>query len=340
MMDRRFLENLRLPVCSAPMFLVSCPQSVIAACRAGILGSFPTPNARTSADLEQWLEQISSELMLLAKERGHPIPWSVNLVTHSTNSRLEEDLQLIAKYQPPVVITALGSPRPAIETVHSYGGIVLADVTGMPLARKAIHAGADGLVCICAGAGGHTGSLSPFAFISAVRAEFDGLIFAGGGIADGWSVAGAICAGADIAYVGTRFIPAQESMAAPRHKELVLSESMDDLIISDAISGANASWLKASLVDAGIDPQSLAPGSTIKDYDTGGNEKKRWKEIFAAGQGVGRSQRSQTTAEIVEELESEYLKASRRFAAATGYIQNVSNAQDNSMDVHSAPLSP
>lgn len=287
---------------------------VLAACRSGILGAFPTPNARTLPILEDWMRTIAEGAAAIGAERGlgGPAPWAANLVTHSTNSRLSDDLSLIARYRPPVVITALGSPIPALRPVHDYGGIVLADVTTMKLARKAIAAGADGLVLVCAGAGGHTGALSPFAFISAVRAEFDGLIVAGGGIGDGWGVAGAIAAGADLAYVGTRFIPATESLADAEHKRLVISETIDDLLVSDAITGAAASWLVASLRTAGIDPATLTERSAVKSYDSGGADKKRWKEIFAAGQGLGAARSAQSVAEIFAELARDYEAARTR----------------------------
>ena len=203
------LFNLRLPVFAAPMFLISGPEMVLAACRAGIIGAFPTPNARPIEFLDVWMKQITEGLAQARDQQaGSTIgPWCANLVTHSSNSRLPEDLALIAKYKPPIVVTALGSPKPAIEVVHNYGGLVFADVIDIKLARKAVAAGADGLACVCAGAGGHTGMLSPFAFVSAVREFFDGTVIVGGGISDGWGIAGALACGADYVYMGTRFIP-------------------------------------------------------------------------------------------------------------------------------------
>ena len=340
-MAKPIVANLKMPVCAAPMFLVSGPELVLAACRAGLLGTFPTPNARTTEDLADWMETIAAGIAVIEAETGHRVPWAANLVTHSTNARLPDDLALIARYRPPVVITALGSPKPALETVHAYGGVVLADVTSMTLARKAIAAGVDGLVCVCAGAGGHTGTLSPFAFISAGRAEFDGLIVAGGGIADGWGVAGVIAAGAALAYVGTRFIPAHESLADAEHKRLVISESIDGLIVSDAITGAAASWIKASLRSAGINPDTLKPGSAVKDYDSSkGGEKKRWKEIFAAGQGLGASQHAQSVAEIAVEIEREYRQAARRLAQLGDAPHPLAKADESSIDLGAASISP
>lgn len=301
--------NLRVPVFCAPMFLVSGPELVIAACKAGISGSFPATNARTIEELEQWMKQISSALT------PDDAPWIMNLITHSTYSRLEDDLKLVAKYKPAVVITALGSPKPVIETVKSYGGLVFADVVDLKLAKKAAEAGVDGLACISSGAGGHTGQLSPFAFISAVRDFFDGYIAVGGGISDGAAVAGAIAAGADYIYMGTRFLPAKESMAQQEYKEMVVASSSEDLIISDAITGTKASWLKPSLIKAGLDPDNLNTAGE-RNYSSA-SSNKRWKDIWAAGQGLGRSKKIESVADIVDEIEKEYFTAIDRFNMVT-----------------------
>ena len=224
---------MRLPVVAAPMFLISGPDLVIAACRSGIIGAFPTTNARTTQELDAWMLRIAAALA----ETGKPVaPWAANVITHSTNQRLPHDLELVARYRPPLVITALGSPKPAIELVHSYGGIVIADVVNLTLARKAVDAGADGLACVSAGAGGHTGFISPFAFISAARELTDGLLIVGGGIADGYGVAGAIAAGADLVYMGTRFIATDESLATDDYKRMVVESTLDDLLVSASIT--------------------------------------------------------------------------------------------------------
>lgn len=301
--------NLRLPVFCAPMFLVSGPELVIAACKAGISGSFPSTNTRTIEELDEWMNKISSALTT------NDAPWIMNLITHSTYTRLEQELELVAKYKPAVVITALGSPKPVMETVKSYGGMVFADVVDLKLAKKAAEAGVDGLACISAGAGGHTGQLSPFAFISAVREFFDGYIAVGGGISDGAGVAGAIAAGADFVYMGTRFLPAKESMAQAEYKDMVVAANADDLIVSAAITGTKASWLKPSLQKAGVDLDSLAD-SANRDY-SGGGDNKRWKDIWAAGQGVGRSRAIEAVADIVFDLEREYAAAIERFNTRT-----------------------
>ncbi|GAB2680365.1 NAD(P)H-dependent flavin oxidoreductase [Aliiglaciecola aliphaticivorans] len=301
--------NLKLPVFCAPMFLVSGPELVIAACKAGISGGFPSTNTRTIEELDKWMSKISSALT------DEDAPWIMNLITHSTYTRLEEELKLVAKYKPAIVITALGSPKPVMETVKSYGGMVFADVVDLKLAKKAAQAGVDGLACISAGAGGHTGQLSPFAFISAVREFFDGYIAVGGGISDGSGVAGAIAAGADFVYMGTRFLPAKESMAQAEYKEMVVAANADDLMVSAAITGTKASWLKPSLQKAGLDPDTLAD-SVKRDY-SGGGDNKRWKDIWAAGQGVGRSRAIESVADIVADLDAEYSAAIERFKCKT-----------------------
>ncbi|WP_026860303.1 NAD(P)H-dependent flavin oxidoreductase [Pseudidiomarina sediminum] len=297
--------QLKLPIFCAPMFLVSSPELVISACKAGIAGAFPVTNARSIEELEQWMATISDAL------NENDAPWVMNLITHSTYPRLEEELKLVAKYKPKVVITALGSPKPVMETVKSYGGMVFADVVDLKLAKKAAAAGVDGLACICAGAGGHTGQLNPFAFVSAVREFFDGYIAVGGGISDGAAVAGAIAAGADYVYMGTRFLPTEESMAFPDYKAMVVEATSDDLVVSDAITGTKASWLKPSLVRAGLDPENLGE-SVQRDY-SGAGGTKRWKDIWAAGQGVGRTRAIEPVATIVADIEREYLEAIQRF---------------------------
>lgn len=308
--------DLRVPVVAAPMFLISGPELVLAACKAGIVGAFPTPNARPIEVLEQWMQRITQGLARARNEQDPATvgPWCANLVTHSSNTRLPDDLALIARYQPPLVVTALGSPKPAIEVVHGYGGQVIADVTNLTLARKAVAAGVDGLACICAGAGGHTGSLSPFAFVSAVREFFDGTVIVGGGISDGWGVAGAIACGADLVYMGTRFIPTLESQADPAYKQMLVDCSVDDLIISAGITGTPASWLKPSLRAAGIDPEHM-PETPERSYDSNtALSAKRWLDVWAAGQGLGAIRQIEPVAAVVDRLALEYQAATQRLA--------------------------
>ena len=302
-------DTLRLPVFAAPMFLVSGPEMVIAACKAGIGGAFPTTNCRTVEDLDGWMAQITGAL------RPGDAPWIANLITHSTNARLAEDLRLVGRYKPPVVITALGSPKPVMETVKAYGGLVFADVVSMTLARKAAAAGVDGLACVSAGAGGHTGHLSPFAFISAVREFFDGYIAVGGGVGDGAGIAGAVAAGADFVYMGTRFLATTESMAQPAYKQMVIDAGPDDLVVSDSVTGTNASWLKPSLAAADRDPDNLG-GPAVRDYASGG-DTKRWRDIWAAGQGIESVKAVEPIADVVAQLEREYVAALDRFERKT-----------------------
>jgi nitronate monooxygenase len=314
--------RLRVPVIAAPMFLISNPDLVVAACQAGIVGAFPTSNARPIEVLEDWMKEITARLA--AYREQHPLaiigPWCANCISHSTNTRLPEDLALIAKYKPPIVVTALGSPKPVIEVVHRYGGKVVADVVNLTLARKAAAAGADGLACISAGAGGHTGFISPFAFVSAVREFFDGLLIVGGGISDGWGVAGAVAAGADLVYIGTRFIATPESQAAPEYKQMLVDSTVDDLIVSAGITGTSAIWLKSSIRANGLDPDNLPP-VPARSYDSNSTiASKRWKDVWAAGQGVGGIKAIESVADIVDRLEQEFHAATRRLQSLVNGI--------------------
>jgi nitronate monooxygenase len=311
-------DSLRLPVFAAPMFLVSGPEMVIAACKAGIGGAFPTTNCRTVEDLDGWMSRITEAL------KPGDAPWIANLITHSTNARLAEDLRLVAQYKPPVVITALGSPKPVMETVKAYGGLVFADVISMTLAKKSAAAGVDGLACVSAGAGGHTGHLSPFAFISAVRAFFDGYIAVGGGVGDGAGIAGAVAAGADFVYMGTRFLATTESMAQPAYKQMVIDSGPDDLVVSDSVTGTAASWLKPSLAAAGHDPGNLG-GPVERNYASGG-DNKRWRDIWAAGQGIESVKAVEPIADVVAQLEQEYVAALERFERKTAEFTTLRGA--------------
>jgi nitronate monooxygenase len=297
------------------MFLISGPELVLAACRAGIIGAFPTPNARPVSVLADWMQQITEGLAQArdAQPAATIGPWCANLVTHSSNTRLAEDLALVARFKPPVVVTALGSPKPAIEVVHAYGGLVIADVISVGLAKKAVAAGADGLACVCAGAGGHTGFLSPFAFVSAVREFFDGYVITGGGIGDGWGVAGAVASGADLVYMGTRFIPTAESLAPPEYKQMVVDSGIDDLVVSAGVTGTAASWLKPSLRAQGLDPDNM-PDAPGRQYDSNQSfAGKKWTEVWAAGQGLGPIKAVASVATVVDELARDYQQAMNRF---------------------------
>ena len=306
----RLRAGLRLPVIAAPMFLVSGPQLVLAACAAGVGGSFPAPNARTVEDLDAWLQQVTAGVAALARD-GRPVaPWALGLVTHRSYDRLAAELDLVDRYQPPIVVTALGSPRPVIERVHAYGGTVIGDVASVPLAHKAVEAGVDGLALICAGAGGHTGKVTAWAFVPAVRRFFDGLVVVGGAIGSGAAVRAAELLGADLAYVGTSFIAAAESLASPRYREMVVRATLDDLVLSKALTGADAWYLRESIVAAGLDPATLT-GKDAVDWSGSQGQLKAWKDIWSAGQGVGAVASVEPTAAIVARLEREYAAALR-----------------------------
>lgn len=296
------LERLRLPVFQAPMFLQSGPDMVIAACRAGIVGSFPSVNARTGEDLQSWMECITGALC------EDDAPWAINLMMHRSNTRRDHDLALAERFRAPLVITALGSPKEAVERVHAWGGKILADVIDMRFAAKAIEAGVDGLVLVAAGAGGHTGQQSGFAFVQELRQHFDGILVLGGGISTGRAVRAAEILGADYAYMGTRFIASDESMAEPAYKQMVVDASGSDIVCSDALTGVKANWLRASLEQAGYDPDNM-PKSDGIDIAKSTDNVKRWRDVWAAGQGVGTVNDILPVSAIVDRLEKEYREA-------------------------------
>jgi nitronate monooxygenase len=308
--------TLRMPIVVAPMFLVSGPELVTAACRAGVIGSFPAPNARSIDIFEEWLDRICAELSIIGSDRfsGATDVWAQNLVVHSTYDRLDAELALIEKYRPPIVITALGSPKKAIEVVHAYGGLVIADVSSVELARKAADAGADGLALVSAGAGGHTGQIAGFAFVPMVREFFDGILILAGAIGDGRAVLAAEALGADLSYMGTRFIATEESIAFDNFKQMVVDSDYSDLILSNSFSGADAYYLRQSIVNAGLDPDNLANKDRMNL--TGSQAKvKAWKDIWSAGQGVGAIHEIQPVAAIVDRLEAEYRHAVEQVSA-------------------------
>lgn len=305
-------STLRLPVVVAPMFLVSGPEIVTAACRAGVIGSFPAPNARTIDVFEEWLDRITGELRLSREKQvpGATDVWAQNLVVHRTYDRLDAELALLQKYRPPIVITALGSPARVIDAVHDYGGLVIADVNSVELARKAAAAGADGLALVAAGAGGHTGQMAGFAFVPAVREFFDGVLILAGAIGDGKAVRAAEVLGAELSYMGTRFIATNESIAFDRYKQMVVEAEYSDLVLTNSFSGAYAYYMRQSIVAAGLDPDNLV----AKDgMDLTGSEAKvkAWKDIWSAGQGVGTIHEIEALADIVDRISDEYQQACR-----------------------------
>lgn len=303
---------LKIPAIQAPMFLISGPDMVINACRSGIVGSFPTPNARTSEILDQWMTDIKAAV----DADQNSAPWAVNLIVHPSYPRRDADLELILKHQPPFVITALGSPRDVVEKIHAYGGIVLADVISPKFARKAAAAGVDGLVLVSSGAGGHTGHLSPFVFVEEVRQWFDGIVVLGGGIANGAAIHATQTLGADFAYLGTHFIATRESLCQEDYKTMVVDANSEDIITSDAITGVKANWMKQSLINGGYDPSNMPTQGTI-DFASNGADNKRWKDIWAAGQGVGACTSIASVEEVVDQLHQQYRASLDRMATLT-----------------------
>lgn len=297
---RDIKSRLRIPAIAAPMFLVSGPDLVLAACRAGIIGSFPANNARTIEVLDDWMGRINTGLA------GSDVPWAINIMVHRTYARTEEEMALVLRHKPPIVITALGSPAAIVEAVQSYGGVVLADVNSVLHARKAVAAGVDGLVLVAAGAGGHTGPLSAFAFVPAVREFFDGIIVLGGAIGTGRAIRAAEVLGADFAYLGTRLIATEESIADPDYKAMVVEATVDDIVLSASLTGIPANWLKASLVAAGHDPAAMGPRAQIELGRPETTGAKRWKDVWSAGQGVDAVKAVERINAVVDELERDY----------------------------------
>ena len=320
-----WLKSLDLPLIAAPMFLVSSVDLVAAACASGVIGAIPTVNARTPEILDGWLGDLTTRLAGVADRK--PAPWAVNLLVHRTNKRLQADLDICVKYEAPLVITALGSPREAVPAVHGYGGLVFADVSTPEYARKAVDSGADGLVLVCSGAGGHTGQIAAPAFISAVREFWDGIVVVAGAMTRGSDLRSAQLLGADLAYMGTRFIATEESMAAERYKQMVVDCAFKDIVCTDVITGAFANNLRPSMEAAGIDCDRLDELKTGGGFNLehGKEQPKAWKDIWSAGHAVGQIRKVERTADIVAQLREEYRAAVaeeladpwvRRYAAA------------------------
>jgi len=307
------LSGLRLPVIGAPMFIAGNPRLVIEQCKAGIVGSFPALNARPKEKLEAWLDEIEQALA------GHPgaAPFAVNQIIHKSNDRLEHDLDVCIRRRVPIVITSLRAPHEVVPRVHAYGGIVLHDVINVRHARKALEAGVDGLILVCAGAGGHAGTLSPFALLGELRRFYDGLVVLAGAIATGSAVLAAQAAGADLAYIGTRFLATPEASIPERYKEEIVRASAADIVYTDLFSGVHGNYLRASVLAAGFDPDDLPKSDPSKMNFASGSEaeKKVWRDIWSAGQGVGLIDRVLPVAEVVAQLEREYRSARARLLA-------------------------
>ncbi len=295
-------ERLRLPAIAAPMFLVSGVDMVLAACKAGIIGSFPANNARTLDDLDQWMATLNSTL------RADDPPWAMNIMVHRSYARWEEELELVLKHRPPIVITALGSPAAVVEAIQGYGGLVFADVNSLTFARKAAATGVDGLILVASGAGGHTGPISGFAFAPAVREWFDGALVLGGGIGSGKAIRAAQVLGADLAYLGTRLIACEESMAVPGYKQLLVEATAEDIVTSAALTGMPANWLKASLAAAGYDGEGLKAKAEI-NLGRPEDAAKRWRDVWSAGHGAGEVKAVEPLGDIVDEMAADYAKA-------------------------------
>lgn len=311
-MSNAILDQLfppgRLPVMAAPMFLVSGPDLAIACAKSGVIGSFPAPNARSVEILDGWLQQVTDAL----RDVPDAAPWALNMIVHSTYDRFDRELELVLKYQPKVVSTALGSPKRVLEHVHGYGGVVMADVITPTLARKAIDAGVDALILVTQGAGGHTGYYNPFAFISEVRKFWKGPLGLAGCISNGRDVRAAQLMGADFAVAGTRFIATDESMALPAYRELLVNSGIEDLVESKAVSGVLANWLKPTLEAAGIDAAGDGKGKQIDFSGDISAGKKAWKDVWSAGQGVGAVDRIGPVRDVVDTLRREYLDTLRQ----------------------------
>lgn len=316
----KILEGrLSLPVVCSPMFIVSNPDLVIAQCKAGVVGSFPSLNARPAAMFEQWLQRISAELE--AHSQAHPeqptAPFAVNLIVHRSNDRLQHDLELCVKYKVPIVITSLGARSDVNEAIHSYGGIVLHDIINDRFARKAIEKGADGLIAVAAGAGGHAGTTSPFALVQEIREWFDGPLLLSGCIANGRSVLAAQAMGADLAYIGSAFIATDEANAIGDYKQMVVDSHAADIVYTSQFSGVNGNYLKPSIARAGMDPDNLADGdASAMDFGTaevsdGTVGPKAWKDIWGCGQGIGAIKAIEPAGQRVERLLREYQAARR-----------------------------
>lgn len=313
-------QVLRLPAVAAPMFLVSNPDLVLAQCKAGVVGSFPSLNARPVAELERWLQRITSELKAhnTANPEQPAAPFAVNLIVHNSNNRLREDLELCVQYEVPLVITSLGAKEFVNDAVHSYGGLVLHDVISNHFARKAIEKGADGLIAVAAGAGGHAGSISPFALVQDIREWFDGPVLLSGAIATGSAILAALAMGADLAYIGSAFIATEEANAEAAYKQAVVDHAAADIINSNLFTGVHGNYLRPSIEAAGLDPDNLPESDPSQmNFGSGGDsDSKAWKDIWGCGQGIGAVKAILTAAGLVERLQHEYEAARQRVLAA------------------------
>jgi len=310
--------RLRLPVIGAPLFIVSTPELVIAQCKAGIVGSFPALNARPADQLEKWIVRIKEELAAFEHDTGKKVaPFAVNQICHASNDRLPHDIEVCKRQQVPIVITSLRAPREVVEATHSYGGVVFHDIINVRHAKKAIDEGVDGLIPVCAGAGGHAGVMSPFALVAELRNFWRGYIALSGSIANGRSVLAAQALGADLAYMGTRFIATREANAPEAYKRALMEAAGGDIVYTNLFTGVHGNYLRPSIVATGLDPDNLPQSDKANmNFGSGGNmEKKVWRDVWGAGQGVGQIGDAPTVADLVDRLEAEYRDAKRALAA-------------------------
>ena len=309
-------ERLKLPIIAAPLFIISNPDLVIAQCKAGIVGSFPALNARPAEELDRWLEKITTELAEYdaANPESPSAPFAVNQIVHGSNDRLQHDMEMCVKWKVPIVITSLGAKEFVNESVHSYGGIVLHDIINDRFARKAIEKGADGLIAVAAGAGGHAGALSPFALVQELREWFDGPLLLSGSIANGDAVLAAQAMGADLAYIGSAFIATKEANAEQPYKQSLVDSSADDIVLSNLFTGVHGNYLKPSIIAAGMDPDNLPESDPSKmNFGSGGNsDAKAWKDIWGCGQGIGAVKAVLSAQELVDKIEAQYNVAKSR----------------------------
>jgi nitronate monooxygenase len=314
-----FAGRLQLPAIGAPLFIVSCPALVIAQCKAGIVGSFPALNARPASQLDEWLHEITETLS--AHDREHPdapaAPFAVNQIVHKSNNRLEEDLALTVKWKAPIVVTSLGAREDVNRAVHSYGGLVMHDVISDRFAHKAIDKGADGIIAVAAGAGGHAGPISPFALVQEIREWFDGPLALSGAIANGGSILAARAMGADLAYIGSAFIATFEARASEAYKQAIVEGRAEDIVGSSLFTGVFGNYLRPSIAAAGLDPDNLPAGDikTMNFASGEGSKAKAWRDIWGSGQGIAAVKAVQSVAGLVERLKGEYDAAKARIAA-------------------------
>ena len=310
-------ENISIPVIGAPLFLVSGPDLLIAQCKAGVIGSFPALNARPQHVLEEWIVRIKTELAEYQEQNpdAKVAPFAVNQICHGSNDRLMQDMETCVKHEVPIIITSLRPPAEVVEAAHSYGGLVYHDVISVRHAKKAAEQGVDGLILVCAGAGGHAGALSPFALLREVKKWFDGTVILSGSIGDGHAVASAIALGADFAYLGTRFIATEEANADQEYKRMLEASAAEDIVYSSLFTGVHGNYLKPSIKNAGLDPDNLPDADkSSMNFGSGGNtDSKAWKDIWGSGQGIGGIKDSPSVAELVGRIKSEYESAFNAF---------------------------